>query len=122
MMMPPHPGFYSPYFMQPPLNNLPLLQQSSNLFSQILNSEKTMNNLNTSSEKPEEEMEISQFLTRSRRRELENLLIKTKNESDLIIKSKLKLKISRSARGSRYRGVSKNGKKWQVIYPTSYNN
>lgn len=61
-----------------------------------------------------EEMEISEFLTRSRRKELEHTLAKTTSLSDVIIKSKLKKKLSKSSRGSKFRGVSKNGKKWQV--------
>jgi hypothetical protein len=53
-------------------------------------------------------------MNKTRRKELESALDKTKTSSDFIIQSKLKKKMSKSTRGSKYRGVSKNGKKWQV--------
>jgi hypothetical protein len=57
--------------------------------------------------------QISELLTRTRRVELENALA---NEVDgaVLLQSRMKKKQSRSLRGSAYRGVSKNGKKWQV--------
>ena len=60
------------------------------------------------------ELQISEVLTRTRRKELENALKKAKAESEIVIQSRLKRKLSKSTRGSAYRGVSKNGKKWQV--------
>ena len=60
------------------------------------------------------EVQISEILTKTRRKELENALKKAKTDSDVIITSRLKRKLSKSTRGSSYRGVSKNGKKWQV--------
>ena len=60
------------------------------------------------------ELQISEVLTRTRRKELESALKKTKSDSDVVIQSRLKRKISKSTRGSAFRGVSKNGKKWQV--------
>lgn len=58
-------------------------------------------------------LQISELLTRTRRVELENALA---NEEDgaVLLQSRMKKKLSRSLRGSAYRGVSKNGKKWQV--------
>jgi hypothetical protein len=41
-------------------------------------------------------------------------LKKAADRNAFIIKTRLKRKISKSDRGSQYRGVSKNGKKWQV--------
>jgi hypothetical protein len=46
-------------------------------------------------------------------------LAKTSSDDDTLIKSRLKKKISKSSRGSLFRGVSKNGKKWQVFNFTS---
>jgi hypothetical protein len=60
------------------------------------------------------DMHISEVLTRTRRRELEAALSKAENSTDVIIQSRLKRKQSKSTRGSQFRGVSKNGKKWQV--------
>lgn len=59
-------------------------------------------------------MHISELLTKTRRAELETALTKEASLKAIIISSKLKRKISKSLRGSSYRGVSKNGKKWQV--------
>lgn len=55
-------------------------------------------------------MQISEILTKTRRKELESVLNKTLNNSEFIILTRLKKKISKSSRGSQYRGVSKNGK------------
>ena len=62
------------------------------------------------------EVQISEILTKTRRKELENALRKAQSDSEIIISSKLKRKISKSSRGSNFRGVSKNGKKWQVYF------
>ena len=58
-------------------------------------------------------LQISELLTRTRRVELENALANEDNAA-VLLQSRLKKKKSRSLRGSAYRGVSKNGKKWQV--------
>ena len=63
---------------------------------------------------PKNEVQISEVLTRTRRKELENALKKAKGDNEIVIQSRLKRKLSKSTRGSAYRGVSKNGKKWQV--------
>ncbi|CDW76020.1 ap2-like ethylene-responsive transcription factor ant-like [Stylonychia lemnae] len=60
------------------------------------------------------ELQITEVLTKTRRKELEAALKKTTSEDQLILQSKLKRKQTKSSRGSQYRGVSKNGKKWQV--------
>ena len=62
------------------------------------------------------DVQITEILTKTRRKELDNALKKAKVDSDVIISSRLKKKLSKSTRGSQYRGVSKNGKKWQVTY------
>lgn len=62
------------------------------------------------------DVQITEILTKTRRKELDNALKKAKSDSDVIISSRLKKKLSKSTRGSQYRGVSKNGKKWQVTY------
>jgi hypothetical protein len=59
-------------------------------------------------------MQISEILTKTRRKELEAALKRAKSDHDMIITSRLKKKTTKSTRGSQYRGVSKNGKKWQV--------
>jgi len=59
-------------------------------------------------------LQISEVLTRTRRKELENALKRAKQDSEIVIQSRLKRKQSKSTRGSAFRGVSKNGKKWQV--------
>ena len=46
--------------------------------------------------------------------ELMKLVRQTKNESSIVIKAKPKKRQIATERGSKYRGVSKNGKKWQV--------
>lgn len=65
-------------------------------------------------EEDEEMAHISELLTKTRRRELEAALRKATSLSTVVIQGKSKKKISKSQRGSTYRGVSKNGKKWQV--------
>jgi hypothetical protein len=57
---------------------------------------------------------ISELLTKKRRRELINGVNKAPNSQSPVIVTKIKSKQSRSSRGSDFRGVSKNGKKWQV--------
>jgi len=46
--------------------------------------------------------------------ELEAALSRLPDSSDIILWSKVKTFSTMSTRGSRYRGVSKNGNKWQV--------
>lgn len=60
------------------------------------------------------EIQISEVLNKTRRKELENALKRAKSDLDIVIASKRKKKLSKSTRGSNFRGVSKNGKKWQV--------
>lgn len=47
---------------------------------------------------------------------MEQALKKASKDSEVVIHTKLKRKMTKSTRGSQFRGVSKNGKKWQVIY------
>ena len=41
-------------------------------------------------------------------------LMSVVNDDEVVLRAKPKQQISKSARGSIYRGVSKNGRKWQV--------
>jgi hypothetical protein len=59
-------------------------------------------------------MQISDILTKTRRKELDMALNKCLKDSDLVIQTRIKRKELKSNRGSLYRGVSRNGKKWQV--------
>jgi hypothetical protein len=59
-------------------------------------------------------MQISEILTKTRRKELQAALRKAEKDTDFIITTRIKRKESKSTRGSLFRGVSKNGKKWQV--------
>lgn len=59
-------------------------------------------------------MQISEILTKTRRKELQAALRKAENDTELVITTRIKRKESKSTRGSLFRGVSKNGKKWQV--------
>jgi len=61
----------------------------------------------------EEEM-LTEILMEAKKRELEMALAKIPDTNDVILWSKNKRQITKSNRGSRFRGVSKNGKKWQV--------
>lgn len=46
--------------------------------------------------------------------ELQEVMQKTTSDAVVMIKSRPKKHLMRTERGSKYRGVSKNGKKWQV--------
>ena len=59
-------------------------------------------------------MQITEILAKSRRKELINTLTKTQSSLETIIRTKILKKELKSTRGSIYRGVSRNGKKWQV--------
>ena len=59
-------------------------------------------------------MQISEILTKTRRKELQAALRKAEKDTELVITTRIKRKESKSTRGSLFRGVSKNGKKWQV--------
>ena len=61
----------------------------------------------------------SDIMTKTRRNELLISLYSSKNENVVLIQTRLKRKQSRSLRGSQFRGVSKNGKKWQVSIKTN---
>lgn len=50
----------------------------------------------------------------AKKRELEITLSKIPDTNDIILWNKNKRQLSKSNRGSRFRGVSRNGKKWQV--------
>ena len=60
------------------------------------------------------QMQITQILAKSRRQELLNALNNALKDYELIIKTRIKMKELKSQRGSTYRGVSRNGQKWQV--------
>lgn len=50
----------------------------------------------------------------TKKRELEIVLSKIPETGEVILWQKNKRQISKSDRGSQFRGVSRNGKKWQV--------
>ena len=62
------------------------------------------------------EAEIERLVIKEtvRYQELKEILAKTESENTVMIKSKPKKRLIQTERGSKYRGVSKNGKKWQV--------
>eukprot|EP00347_Sterkiella_histriomuscorum_P024328 403331510 len=66
------------------------------------------------SQEQKSDLQITEVLTKTRRKELETALTKATSQDQVVIQSKLKRKQTKSTRGSQYRGVSKNGKKWQV--------
>ena len=53
--------------------------------------------------------------------ELQEVMQKTASEATVMIKSRPKKRQMETERGSKYRGVSKNGKKWQVSSRNRYN-
>lgn len=86
---------------QLPTSNMPVLN-SQQIFNQASQSSAMM------------DPQIQEFLNGPKRAEIEMLLSKTLDNSSIILWSKPKNSISKSSRGSKFRGVSKNGKKWQV--------
>ena len=62
------------------------------------------------------EAEIERLMIKEtvRYQELKEILAKTESENAVMIKSRPKKRLIQTERGSKYRGVSKNGKKWQV--------
>lgn len=65
-----------------------------------------------SKEAPNDEV-LTEFLMETKKREIEISLSQLADNNDIILWSKNKLQSSfRSLRGSRFRGVSRNGKKW----------
>jgi hypothetical protein len=63
---------------------------------------------------PIEEDVLIEILMAAKKKELEIALVRMPDSNDPILWSKPKKNLSRSSRGSRFRGVSRNGKKWQV--------
>jgi len=63
---------------------------------------------------PIKEDVLIEILMDAKKKELEIALSKIPDTSDIILWSKNKHQLTKSTRGSRYRGVSRNGKKWQV--------
>ena len=61
---------------------------------------------------PIEEDVLIEILMDSKKKELEIALSKIPDDLDYLIQQKPKSQISKSDRGSKYRGVSRNGKKW----------
>ena len=59
-----------------------------------------------------DEEAITEVLMDAKKRELEIALSKIPDTHEIILWSKNKKQLSKSTRGSRYRGVSRNGKKW----------
>ena len=53
-------------------------------------------------------------LLNSKKTELIDSLTLIQDGQSVVLWSKLKIQLGKSRRGSRYRGVSRNGKKWQV--------
>jgi len=63
---------------------------------------------------PIDEDILIEILMDSKKKELEIALSKIPDSDDPILFAKSKDQVSRSTRGSTFRGVSRNGKKWQV--------
>jgi hypothetical protein len=61
---------------------------------------------------PLEENVLIEILMDAKKKELEIALSKISSTNETLIWSRAKNSLSKSNRGSRYRGVSKNGKKW----------
>jgi hypothetical protein len=54
------------------------------------------------------------FLLQKKKQDLSESLAQLPDTDEIVLWSKNKVQYARSKRGSRYRGVSRNGKKWQV--------
>jgi hypothetical protein len=67
-----------------------------------------------SSEKEKRDEDIENIINESRLLELQMAVDRIKDENYLIIQGQFRHKMQ-TIRGSRYRGVSKNGNKWQVL-------
>jgi hypothetical protein len=63
---------------------------------------------------PLEEDVLTEILMDSKKKEVEMALSKIPDNNDVILWNKNKRQLSKSTRGSKFRGVSRNGKKWQV--------
>lgn len=63
---------------------------------------------------PLDEEVLIEILTDAKKKELEIALQNIPNSNEVILHAKSKKQISKSSRGSKYRGVSRNGGKWQV--------
>ena len=57
---------------------------------------------------------MSGMLIEAKKMEVEIALSQIPDSQDIVIWCKKKRMLSKSVRGSRFRGVSKNGRKWQV--------
>jgi hypothetical protein len=66
------------------------------------------------SEKEKRDEDIENIINESRLLELQMAVDRIKDENYLIIQGQFRHKMQ-TIRGSRYRGVSKNGNKWQVL-------
>ncbi len=76
---------------------------------------KKQNNLSSSSsEKEKRDEDIENIINESRLLELQMAVDRIKDENYIIIQGQFRNKLQ-TIRGSRYRGVSKNGNKWQVL-------
>jgi hypothetical protein len=67
-----------------------------------------------SSDKEKKDEDIENIINESRLLELQMAVDRIKDENYLIIQGQFRNKMQ-TVRGSRYRGVSKNGNKWQVL-------
>jgi hypothetical protein len=67
-----------------------------------------------SSEKEKRDEDIENIINESRLLELQMAVDRIKDDNYLIIQGQFRNKMQ-TVRGSRYRGVSKNGNKWQVL-------
>jgi hypothetical protein len=66
------------------------------------------------SEKEKRDEDIENIINESRLLELQMAVDRIKDDNYLIIQGQFRNKMQ-TVRGSRYRGVSKNGNKWQVL-------
>jgi len=67
-----------------------------------------------SSEREKRDEDIENIINESRLLELQMAVDRIKDDNYLIIQGQFRNKMQ-TVRGSRYRGVSKNGNKWQVL-------
>lgn len=78
-------------------------------------SERPKNLLERDSEVTSEDLDsVVELMLEQKKKVLCKELADLPDTNDIVLWSKNKVQYARSKRGSRYRGVSRNGKKWQV--------
>lgn len=90
-------------------------QEPVKLSPQTSQKEKVAHPVATNNNNNSQQFELSEHLEETTRfLQLLEEIQRTANPSDVVIRARPKKTYVDSARGSKYRGVSKNGKKWQV--------